>query len=151
MQSINMARAIAAAATFFLCGSVYASPSAVIEFTVVEHALTDTVVDIGEKGDSLGDLLVFNNPLFDAENKIEIGSSSGSCIRTVVGKAWECAFTNALEGGQITVSGTFHDTGSSTFAVTGGTGRFAGQFGEMQLHFRDEKGLAFNFTFKLSE
>jgi allene oxide cyclase len=31
-------------------------------FTVVEHAVTDTVVDLGPKGDSRGDLLAFAGP-----------------------------------------------------------------------------------------
>ena len=32
--------------------------------TVVEHAVSDTVVDTGATGDSLGDILAFGNPIF---------------------------------------------------------------------------------------
>jgi hypothetical protein len=150
MNPGNMGRMAVIATLFLACASGYAAapPS---EFSVVEHPISEADIDIGKEGDSLGDLLVFRNPLFDAENKVEIGHDSGSCTRTVVGKEWYCTFTNELEGGQITVSGTFHDTGDSVFTVIGGTGRFAGRYGEMQLHFHDTKRSAYDFTFKLNK
>jgi hypothetical protein len=148
MNSSNVSKLAIFVSSFLGCAGGYAASSN--EFTVVEHPIAETIIDIGKKGDSLGDLLVFKNPLFDAANKVEVGHDSGSCIRTVVGKEWDCTFTNVLAEGQITVSGTFHDTGDSIFTVTGGTGRFAGQYGEMQLHFRDKKGTAYDFIFKLN-
>src|SRR5262245_33810520 len=58
---------------------------------VIEHAETDTVRHIGPKNeeDSIGDVLAFANPVFDENNKEQVGSDNGSCIRTAVGKAWE--------------------------------------------------------------
>ena len=38
---------------------------------LVEHPVNETTVDIGAKGDSVGDLLTFANPIFDAANKLE--------------------------------------------------------------------------------
>ena len=44
---------------------------------------------------------------------------------------WECFWTLVLEKGHLTVEGPFYDTGDSMFAITGGTGGYAGARGEM--------------------
>lgn len=119
-------------------------------FTVVEHAVTDTTADTGPAGDSLGDVLAFANPIFDASNTREIGSDNGSCIRTAVGVSYECSWTTSLPGGSIVVSGPFLDAGDSTLAVTGGTGAYRGASGQMRLHARDAAGSAYDFTFSLT-
>src|SRR5262245_44230684 len=77
---------------------------------LVAHADTDKVTDLGEMGDSVGDVLTFANPLFDEANKKEVGSDQGYCIRTEVGVSWECNWTALLDGGNITVEGPFLDT-----------------------------------------
>lgn len=119
---------------------------------VVEHAITDTVVDIGPKGDSLGDVLAFANPVFDADNEHQVGSDNGHCIRTVVGKAWECFWTIFLSAGQITVEGPFFDTADSTLAITGGTGSYVEARGQMTLHARGNPvGSEFDFIYHLVE
>jgi hypothetical protein len=64
--------------------------------TVVERANTDAVTDLGAKGDSAGDLLTFENPVFDKQNKNQVGTDQGYCVRTVAGKAWECAWSMSL-------------------------------------------------------
>jgi hypothetical protein len=119
-------------------------------FTVVERATTDTVTDLGEKGDSVGDILTFTNEIYDEDNEKLIGHDNGWCIRTVVGKAWECFWTLTLEDGQVTVAGPFYDGADSVLAVTGGTGRFYGSRGEMKLHARDAQGSAYDFVYKLT-
>jgi len=116
---------------------------------VVEHALTDATLDLGAKGDSAGDLLTWSNPLFDAANKTQIGSDQGYCVRTEVGKSWECSWTNLLKDGQIMVSGVFYDDKDSLLAVTGGTGKYAGAKGTLKLHSRDAKSTAYTFIFDL--
>jgi hypothetical protein len=116
---------------------------------VVERALTDTTVDLGAKGDSVGDLLTFANPIYDAANKTKIGSDQGYCVRVVVGKSWECFWTLLLADGEITVEGPFYDTGDSVMVVTGGTGKYAGAKGDMKLHARDAKSTAYDFVYEL--
>ena len=116
---------------------------------VIEHALTDTTIDIGPKGDSVGDLLTFANPVFDAADKVQIGTDQGYCIRVVVGKSWECFWTLILKDGQITVEGPFFDSGDSVMVVTGGSGKYAGAKGSMKLHARDAKGSAYDFGYDL--
>jgi allene oxide cyclase len=116
---------------------------------LVERALTDATLDLGAKGDSVGDLLTFANPIFDAANQTQLGTDQGYCVRVVVGKSWECAWTLSLKGGQITVAGPFSDSGDSLLAVTGGTGSYAGAKGSLKLHARDAQGSAYDFTYEL--
>lgn len=119
---------------------------------VVEHAITDTVVDVGPKGDSVGDLLPFANPVFDAADKKQVGTDNGNCIRTVVGTAYECNWTTFLPGGQITVEGPYYDSGAdSMLAITGGTGIYSDVRGQMKLHARGNPlGSEYDFIFYLS-
>jgi allene oxide cyclase len=119
-------------------------------FTVVEHADTDTVVDTGVKGDSLGDVLAFGNPIYTANNKTKIGKDQGSCIRTVVGAAWECSWTLTLAKGSLVVEGPFYDTSDSNLAITGGTGAWAGARGQMHLHARNAAGTAYDFVYHVT-
>jgi allene oxide cyclase len=116
---------------------------------VIEHADTDATLDLGAKGDSVGDLLTFANPVYDVDNKTKVGSDQGYCVRVIVGKSWECFWTLLLKGGEITVEGPFYDTGDSVMAVTGGTGKYAGAKGSLKLHWRDAKGSSYDFTYEL--
>ncbi len=140
-------------AAYLLAGALALSASlaaaAAEKLQVVERALTDTTVDLGAKGDSVGDLLTFANPIYDAANKTKLGSDQGYCVRVVVGKSWECFWTLMLAEGQITVEGPFFDTGDSVMTVTGGTGKYAGAKGAMKLHSRDAKSTAYDFTYEL--
>ena len=140
-------------ATFLVAGArALVAPlaaSAGERLQVVERALTDTTIDLGAKGDSVGDLLTFANPIYDAANKTKLGSDQGYCVRVVVGKSWECFWTLMLAEGQITVEGPFFDTGDSVMVVTGGTGKYAGAKGDMKLHARDAKSTAYDFLYEL--
>ena len=116
---------------------------------VIEHADTDAVLDLGAKGDSVGDLLTFANPIYDAANKTQLGTDQGYCVRVIVGRSWECFWTLLLKGGKITVEGPFYDSGDSLLVVTGGTGKYAGAKGDMKLHARDAKGSSYVFVYEL--
>jgi len=110
------------------------APAAAKEsLTVIEHVTHETVVDLGEKGDTVGDTLVFNNDLYDDKDANQIGNTNGSCIRTAVGKLWECTFTSTVENGSLVVEGPFEESGAGTFAITGGTGEYSGATGQMTL------------------
>jgi len=132
-------------------GMMVSSPaSAAQNFTVVERATTDSItVHGGKAADNVGDMLTFSNDIFDAANKIKIGSDQGYCVRLVLGKSFECHWTLMLAKGQIAVDGPFLDAGDSTLAVTGGTGAYADVRGEMRLHARDAKGSAYDFVYLL--
>lgn len=116
---------------------------------LVEHPSNETTTDIGPKGDSVGDLLTFANPVFDAANKVQVGTDQGFCVRVIVAKSWECMWTMNLKAGQITLEGPFFDSGDSLFTVTGGTGKYVGAKGQMKLHTRPGKPEAYDFTYDL--
>src|ERR1700682_6329799 len=101
------------------------------QIKVVERPVGETTVDLGAKGDSVGDMLVFANGVFDSANKAQVGTDQGYCVRTIVGKSWECFWTLTLKAGQITIEGPFLDEGDSLFAVTGGPGKYAGAQGSI--------------------
>jgi hypothetical protein len=119
------------------------------QMALVERATTDVVTDLGAAGDSAGDILTFANEIFDQNNQAKVGDDNGWCVRTVVGKAWECFWTLTLADGQITVEGPFLDAGDSVLAVTGGTGAYADARGEMKLHARNDKGTEYDFVYAL--
>jgi len=138
---------IVAVTAFTAAGS--GAASAAERLQLVERSVNETLIDLGAKGDSVGDLLPFSNPVYDVENKIQRGSTQGFCIRIIAGKSWECFWTLALKEGQITVEGPYLDTGDSVLAVTGGTGRFVGAKGQLTLHPRDEQHTTYLFTYDL--
>jgi allene oxide cyclase len=143
-MNINLGR-IAALAAALLALPAFAAE----QIKVVERPIGETTVDLGSKGDSIGDMLVFANGIFDSANKAQLGSDQGYCVRTIVGKSWECFWTMNLKAGQITVEGPFMDEGDSLFTVTGGTGKYAGAKGSMKLHPRDAKSTSYDFTYDL--
>ena len=130
--------------------AVAAIPATAAErIKLVERPVGETTIDLAAKGDSVGDMLVFANGVFDAANKTQVGTDQGYCIRTVVGKSWECIWTLTLPAGQITVEGPFMDAGDSLFAVTGGTGKYVGAKGSLKLHPRDATPTGYDFVYDL--
>jgi len=89
------------------------------------------IVDLGEPGDSPGDLFVFDQPLLDG-NGNNIGNNSGVCIRTRVGHSLQCQWTLTMSNGSIQVAGREFDQGASDIAIVGGTGKYAGVSGYME-------------------
>ena len=121
---------------------------------VVEHAITDTVQMFHPPKNSLGDVLGFHNPVFNASDTRRIATDNGYCIRTVAtgNTEWECTWTTLLPGGHITVEGPFFDNGTNTtLAITGGTGDYACAEGSMLLHATGQPvGSEFDFIFTLT-
>ena len=122
---VLLAAASVAAVALVISLVTVSTAATVSKITVIEHAVTDTVVDTdGDGADSTGDLLTFYNELFDADNEEVVGSDQGDCTRIEVGVSWECRWTSFLEGGSIMVEGPYYDGGPSTVAITGGTGAY---------------------------
>jgi len=144
-----MTRLIMTLAASLLIASSSAAFAKNTTLKLVERATTDAVTDLGAKDDSAGDLLTFANDIYDAANANKVGADNGWCIRTVAGKAWECFWTLSLADGQITVEGPFLDAGDSVLAITGGTGKYAGARGGMNLHARNDKGTEYDFVYNL--
>ncbi len=89
------------------------------------------LVDNGDAGDSVGDILTFDQPLLD-QNMKQLGTNSGVCIRTRVGHSFQCQWTLTFDNGSIQVVGREHDQGTSIISIIGGTGAYAGISGEME-------------------
>jgi hypothetical protein len=88
-------------------------------------------IDTGEPGDSVGDILVFDQPLLDEHHK-NIGNNSGTCIRTRVDHSFQCQWTLTLDDGSLQVAGREFDQGASAISIVGGTGRYSGITGDMK-------------------
>jgi len=145
---LGIISALALTAAGLACAA-WAGPAAAdsMDLTLVEHADSDAVTDTGDAGDTVGDILTFNNEVF--EDGKSAGRDNGWCLRTVVGQTWECTWTTILSDGQITVQGPFNDAGDSTLVVTGGSGAFAGAHGDMTLHAGNDQGTEYDFVFHL--
>jgi hypothetical protein len=156
-KETTMKRPVATIAALFLAAvALYSVPAATAAgsaatISVIEHPITDTTTDVGKKGDSLGDILTFHNPIFDGKDKKKVASDQGYCIRVDVGVSYECTWTNFLPGGQIVVQGPYYDAKPSKLSITGGTGRYATARGWMHLEaIEGAKGEEeFSFVFHL--
>ena len=117
---------------------------------VIEHAITDTEIPTGGGKDVKGNILTFNNPVFNVANTKQVGHDEGFCTRIAPKQGiWECLWTTFLNGGQITVQGPYYDTRNSVLSITGGTGAYRNSRGEMRLLSRNG-GTEYDFIFKLS-
>jgi allene oxide cyclase len=117
---------------------------------VIEHAITDTEIPTGGGKDVKGNILTFNNPVFNVANTKQVGHDEGFCTRLAPKQGiWECLWTTFLKGGQITVQGPFYDTRNSVLSITGGTGAYRNSRGQMVLKSRNG-GKEYDFIFELS-
>jgi allene oxide cyclase len=153
-------RTFALAATAALtAGAIVAGPSSAkparahaagATVYVIEHAITDTEIPTGGGKDVKGNVLTFNNPVFNVANTKQVGHDEGFCIRIQPQQhIWECLWTTFLKAGQITVQGPYYDTRNSVLSITGGTGAYRDSRGEMTLLSRDG-GKEYDFIFHLS-
>lgn len=142
---MRVATSVIAIVGLMAVGQAVAADSIIL----VERAVSNKVVNVGHKGDSLGNLLVFANPVYDERNQTRVGSDQGYCIRVIPGKSWECFWTLILKEGQITTEGPFYDKGDSVLAITGGTGKYAGAKGNLLLHARDPQSTTYQFKYEI--
>ena len=117
---------------------------------VIEHAITDTEIPTGGGKDVKGNILTFNNPVYNVANKKQVGHDEGFCTRIAPKQGiWECLWTTFLQAGQITVQGPYYDTRNSVLSITGGTGAYRDSRGQMTLLSRNG-GKEYDFIFELS-
>jgi allene oxide cyclase len=124
--------------------------AAVTTVHVIEHAITDTEIPSGGGMDVKGNLLTFNNPVYNTTDAKQVGHDEGFCTRIDPNQGiWECLWTTFLKRGQLTVQGPFYDKRNSVMSITGGTGAYRNSRGQMQLLSRNG-GKEYDFIFKLS-
>lgn len=102
------------------------------QLITIADARTDAarLIDTGDPGDSVGDILVFDQPLLNRQHE-QIGSNSGVCVRTQVAHSFQCQWTLTFDNGSIQVAGREFDKGASNISIVGGTGKYAGVTGDM--------------------
>ena len=105
-------------------------------------------VDVGEPGDSVGDTVVFDQPLLD-EGGAAIGNNSGVCIRTRVDHSYQCQWTLTFDDGSIQVAGREAEQGSSAISIVGGTGVYSGISGQMISTNNNDGTFTQTLTFRL--
>jgi hypothetical protein len=123
--------------------------------TVLLGTRESTVVDLGTKGASQGDMRVVNAPLYDQSGKQSIGRLDAFCVVTDPAdepnertQLAECTYTYTLPGGEISAQGSNPFPRLSappprvTDAITGGTGKYAGVRGEVILETRANKDIS---------
>ncbi len=160
MQHIKpQLRVLALAATALVAGAIVVGTSSAqptrahaagTTVHVIEHAITDTEnPGIGGK-DVKGNILTFNNPVYNVANTKQVGHDEGFCTRLAPKLGmWECLWTTFLKAGQITVQGPYYDTRNSVLSITGGTGAYRDSRGQMPLLSRNG-GKEYDFIFELS-
>ena len=94
-------------------------------------------IDVGAPGPSIGDRLVFSNPIFDTDGQT-IGRDGADCLIVRIDptepparqQIVQCTISVQLADGQITVQGLAQGT-ENYFAITGGTGAYRKARGEV--------------------
>jgi hypothetical protein len=104
-------------------------------------------VDVGRKGDSPGDFFVFEERAYKPGTQTVIGRDAARCEMDI--RTFQCGATLQVFGeGKIVVDGALFADKDNLFAITGGTGSYAGVGGTMRA--LDGPGnsstLVFNFT-----
>jgi hypothetical protein len=111
-----------------------------------DDAQNVTEVDVGKKGESVGDYFVFDDVVYNTAGTQRKGKARGSCV-AVSESALDCEVTFDLQNGNIRVEGSFvFAEGEAWLAVTGGTGAYKTAHGETHV-VEGDKGL--DFTIKL--
>ena len=113
-----------------------------LHLTTVAVPDRNTDLDLGQPGPSAGDTQVFLDDV--QRDGRTVGTSAGSCTLTTISDtqlAGACTATLILPEGSLTTQGAFDEdpaTGPAgyTWAVTGGTGRYAEAAGEVVGAFR---------------
>lgn len=97
-----------------------------------------TYFDVGRKGYSAGDYFLTSGRLLDAKTHASAGRLGG--VWTILSRqADHVVFDLALSGGTVFVTGRIaHAAPSSTLAVAGGTGRYAGMRGTVVFRYSSQ-------------
>lgn len=95
---------------------------------------------IGEHVSSLGDLVPFSNKVYDGSLQTRLGITAGLCTLIEFNSAKDGVRYEALysfyfgDYGHISVQGAYITYEDSYLAITGGSGIFAGCYGQVKLH-----------------
>ncbi len=106
------------------------APAAPQTFQVVVTRALLTYVDLGERGETLGDLLVKDSPLYNRALTRRLGHSTISCVFVSARGAPRCDAEAVFARGTIALQGLL-DQPRFVFAIVGGTGIYQNARGEV--------------------
>jgi allene oxide cyclase len=110
-----------------------ADPHRTVPVTAIVTELN--LVPVGSKGPSLGDEIVFSENLLYGGN--QVGHAGAVCTTvSLVRHEAQCVATYSFRGGQITAQALIILGSSAPYAaaITGGTGKYQGAEGEVDVH-----------------
>jgi allene oxide cyclase len=120
-----------------------ASHAGATRLAVIAREVAFAIIDVGPRGDSPGDTIVFTDDLFDQAGR-RIGRDQAHCTIMFRGDVL-CDASFVIAGrGQLLIHGV-----GLTFAVTGGTGEFKKARGQMHETFLPTGEFRFAFTLYL--
>jgi hypothetical protein len=104
--------------------------------------------DNGRRGDSLGDLDACRGRLRDAASGAAAGRTHWTCVYLGSTRAGsDCTAVVSLRGGTLQAAGVLsHTSPKSVWAITGGTGSYAGARGTVRLRQVSEQRVAATIT-----
>ncbi len=106
-----------------------------LRFDVHFRDFDKNYVDLGATGPTVGDLLVFQDTLFDPASHQQAGIENGSCTITDVQNEFRthCVGSVSIAGGQISFQGSATDAPVKPLSVVGGTDKYQGASGTLTL------------------
>jgi len=127
---IALAAVIAAVAVATSAGAQAGSRT--IPLTVVESHCSDA--NVGARGDSLGDLSACRGTLHDSAGA-SVGRTHWTCVYLgTTRRGSDCTAQVKLHGGSLQAAGWLsHTSAENDWAITGGTGAYAGARGTVHL------------------
>jgi hypothetical protein len=101
---------------------------------LIEHNDSETVVDSGEPGTSVGDMRVWGpNPLYDEADTADTGArTQGFCV--ALNASFDCVVTETIvfrDGSTLELQGVGTGTGAQMRTIVGGSGAYLGATGVM--------------------
>jgi hypothetical protein len=122
--------AVAAVVTLTLIAAAPADSASGRVVRLYEHDTSQASLDLGDKGESPGDLFVYSGDVFNKKGGKNIGRAAGQCLTVSTGSAHAesiCSAHVTLAGGKIIAEGLANTAdifGGKTITapVTGGSG-----------------------------
>jgi hypothetical protein len=131
----TVAAALAAGAVVAVTAFAGDSPATTI--SLYEHDTSQASIDLGDQGESEGDLFVFAGDTFRRKGDPKLGRAAGTCTTMSTGPAGEviCVVNFSLPHGQIAgqglaFAGDLFGGKTVSFPITGGSGRYRDATGE---------------------
>jgi hypothetical protein len=136
LRKLLLTAGVGALVAIAIGGASFASASGGGSRTIVviEKSTSGKFVDLGKRGDSVGDEFFFGSVFWNTARTHKVGSNHGYCVletKTLL----HCVGTAHLNGG--TIEYAFQGDSSPnppTPAITGGTGAFEGAGGHVDIH-----------------